>query len=145
MPEKRAITSSPKAGLLARVVGWHGFTKWLKLNFLNFVDNRSEKLDHTSYMIEMLGISNSVPEGKRSEFASRVTPRLKNPTSIFGFSVFLGFWGADRFLLGQTLMGVLKIITGGGLGIWVLIDWFTIAGKTRDMNIAVAREVAQSI
>jgi TM2 domain-containing membrane protein YozV len=102
-------------------------------------------MDNTSYMNELLGIYNSISQDKRVEFVSRVTPRLKNPTAIFGFSVFLGYWGIDRFLLGQTLLGVLKIFTLGGLGIWVIIDWFIIAGKARDMNIEVAREVAQSI
>ena len=102
-------------------------------------------MDNASYMNELFGIYNSVSQDKRSEFAGRVTPRLKNPTVIFGFSVFLGYWGIDRFLLGQTLLGVLKLLTLGGLGIWVLIDWFTIAGKARDMNISVAREVAQNI
>jgi TM2 domain-containing membrane protein YozV len=37
-------------------------------------------------------------------------------------SILLGGLGVDRFYLGYTLFGILKLITGGGLGIWWLID-----------------------
>jgi TM2 domain-containing membrane protein YozV len=37
-------------------------------------------------------------------------------------SILLGGIGVDRFYLGYTLLGVLKLITGGGFGIWWLID-----------------------
>jgi TM2 domain-containing membrane protein YozV len=42
-------------------------------------------------------------------------------------SIFLGYLGIDRFYLGYTGMGILKLITGGGLGIWWLIDIIRIA------------------
>ena len=38
------------------------------------------------------------------------------------------------FYLGDTGMGVGKLITCGGLGIWWLIDLFLIMGATRDKN-----------
>lgn len=47
----------------------------------------------------------------------------------------LGFLGADRFYLGYTKLGVLRIVTLGGLGVWVLIDLFRIlTGRMRDVN-----------
>lgn len=41
-------------------------------------------------------------------------------------SLFLGGLGVDRFYLGRIWTGILKIITGGGLGIWILIDFVRI-------------------
>ena len=37
-------------------------------------------------------------------------------------SQFFGILGADRFYLGYTVLGVLKLITLGGLGVWATID-----------------------
>lgn len=38
------------------------------------------------------------------------------------FSIFLGYWGIDRFYTGQVGQGIGKLLTGGGCGIWWLID-----------------------
>jgi TM2 domain-containing membrane protein YozV len=59
---------------------------------------------------------------------------LKNPTTVLLVSIFLGALGIDRFILGQKLYGVLKLITGGGCGIWTVIDWFTTGERTRAYN-----------
>jgi len=48
-------------------------------------------------------------------------------------SIFLGSLGVDRFYLGSIGLGILKLITCGGLGVWWLIDWIMIAmGKAKD-------------
>ena len=50
-------------------------------------------------------------------------------------SIFLGSLGVDRFYTGHTLLGVLKLITCGGVGIWWLIDVILIAaGSYKDAN-----------
>lgn len=42
--------------------------------------------------------------------------------------------GWDRFLLEDVGLGILKLITFGGLGLWWLIDLFTVMGRTRRFN-----------
>ncbi len=37
-------------------------------------------------------------------------------------SAFLGTFGADRFYMGYTPLGIVKLLTAGGCGIWWLID-----------------------
>jgi len=38
----------------------------------------------------------------------------------------VGFLGADRLYLGDTVAGVLKMVTCGGFGVWAFADWFVI-------------------
>ena len=47
-------------------------------------------------------------------------------------SFFLGSLGIDRFYLGYTGLGIAKLVTCGGLGIWALIDFVLIVvGKVK--------------
>lgn len=53
------------------------------------------------------------------------------------FSIFLGYLGIDRFYMGQVGMGIGKLLTGGGCGVWWLIDVILIA--TRSSNDSAGR------
>lgn len=52
-----------------------------------------------------------------------------NQVVLLLMSLFLGWLGIDRFMMGQVFLGILKLITFGGLGIWWLIDVILIATK----------------
>ena len=66
---------------------------------------------------------------------------FKDPTVSLVLSVLVGGLGIDRFYIGDTGLGVLKLITGGGLGVWWLVDMFVITGKTKKNNIKDFHEV----
>lgn len=52
---------------------------------------------------------------------------MKSKTTALILSIFVGGFGIDRFYLGYTGMGVLKLLTGGCFGILWIIDIVNIA------------------
>lgn len=59
----------------------------------------------------------------------------KSWTVAILLSLFLGGIGADRFYLGYTGLGILKLVTLGGCGVWALIDLILIImKKMKDAN-----------
>ena len=60
---------------------------------------------------------------------------MKNKTTTALLSFFLGGLGIDRFYLGYTGLGVLKLFTGGVFGIMWLIDFILIiSGNLKPKN-----------
>lgn len=61
--------------------------------------------------------------------------QFKDPTIVLIISILIGGLGIDRFYIGDTGLGIGKLLTCGGLGIWTIIDWFLIMGATREKNM----------
>lgn len=62
-------------------------------------------------------------------------PERKQWMTALLLSIFVGGLGVDRFYLGYTGLGVGKLLTLGGCGIWSIIDIISIAtGKMKDAN-----------
>ena len=61
--------------------------------------------------------------------------QFKDPTTALVISLFLGTYGIDRFYIGDTGLGVGKLLTCGGCGIWAIVDWFLIMDATREKNL----------
>jgi TM2 domain-containing membrane protein YozV len=69
----------------------------------------------------------------------RPPPTSGNPTvngnHVLLAGVLAGNFGVDRFLMGQTALGVVKLLTCGGCGIWQMVDLILIAtGSANDAN-----------
>ena len=67
-------------------------------------------------------------------FSMLSTVELKDPVVILIISIFLGGLGIDRFMIGDIGLGVLKLLTFGVFGIFTIIDWFLISGRTKEKN-----------
>ena len=59
---------------------------------------------------------------------------MKDPNTVLLVSIFLGVLGIDRFMIGDTGMGILKLLTCGCCGVLTIIDWFTISKRTKERN-----------
>ena len=68
-------------------------------------------------------------------FTQISTLQFKSPVVTLVISLFVGGLGIDRFFVGDVGLGVLKLLTCGGCGIWTIIDWFMIMGITREKNM----------
>jgi len=54
---------------------------------------------------------------------------------LLGLLGIFGIAGIDRFYTGSILLGVLKLITFGGLGLWTIIDVIlVVTGSYKDGN-----------
>jgi len=76
-----------------------------------------------------------------SKWALMQSLQLKDPTTSLIVSLVGGTFGIDRFMIGDTGLGIGKLLTCGGLGIWTIIDWFMIQGATREKNMAKLQKV----
>ncbi len=60
-----------------------------------------------------------------------ISPKSRLATVLLAW--FLGTLGIHRFYLGKIGTGILMLLTGGGLGIWALIDFImALAGVMKD-------------
>jgi len=66
--------------------------------------------------------------------------QLKDPTTSLIISILAGSLGVDRFMIGDVGLGVGKLLTCGGFGIWAIIDWFMIQDATKDKNIKTLQQ-----
>ena len=70
-----------------------------------------------------------------STWAVLSTVELKDPTTSLIVSLLAGSLGIDRFIIGDAGLGVGKLLTCGGFGIWTIVDWFQIQKATREKNL----------
>lgn len=74
----------------------------------------------------------AIPDEKAN---SLLYANLHKPTEILLFSIFLGGFGVDRFMMGDTTLGVCKLLFGWlTCGIWPLVDIFLSYNESKEKN-----------
>jgi TM2 domain-containing membrane protein YozV len=80
-------------------------------------------------------IRDTLLEMDDSNWVAIQTLQFKDPTICLVISLIGGSLGIDRFFIGDTGLGIAKLLTCGGLGIWGIVDWFLIMAATREKNV----------
>ncbi len=86
------------------------------------------------FPVESLGVLRQKFAAMDETKAVFALSRVKDPTIALILSILVGGWGVDRFYIGSIGAGVIKLLTGGGCGIWWLIDICLIMNATRKKN-----------
>lgn len=66
---------------------------------------------------------------------------FKDPIISLVLSLCAGTLGVDRFFVGDVGLGIAKLLTCGGMGFWVLIDFFLIMGVAKKRNLEQLQQI----
>ncbi len=91
-------------------------------------------LNGSKLPIESLPYLRNMLEGMDSQTAHMRFALLKDPMVALLISIFAGSFGVDRLYAGDTGLGIIKLLTCGGFGIWWLYDLFVIMDIVRQKN-----------
>lgn len=86
----------------------------------------------SSYIPTLRSLLENMDESKYPVISSI---SFKDPTITLLVSLTGGGLGIDRFFIGDIGLGIGKLLTCGGLGIWSIVDWFLIMEAARKKNI----------
>ena len=103
----------------------------------------SDKVNHILMMLSSkipVGSIESVPTRLENADISEseilaLHSQMKDLLLSILLSIFIGTLGVDRFYIGDVGLGIGKLLTGGGCGIWWLIDIFLIVDATKQKNL----------
>ena len=76
-------------------------------------------------------VQNKLAEIDDSKSALLMGISLQKPTVILILAIFLGW---ERFFLDDIGLGILKVLTGYGCGIWWLVDVISAKRRTHEYN-----------
>lgn len=86
-------------------------------------------------------IRNALLAVDESKWSAVQILQFKDPTIALIISLIFSSLAIDRFYIGDVGLGILKLLTCGGLGIWSVVDWFLVMGITRDRNLDKLNQV----
>lgn|GEM_PF-1471978 len=92
--------------------------------------------------LELAVYTTSMTAQQQMMFMQQYSSAKKDRTMALVLSLLAGGLGIDRFYLGDIGLGVGKLLTIGGLGLWTIIDWFLIMGRADQVNRQIAQDTA---
>ncbi len=98
-------------------------TRWLFMNKKYFTNQALMILED-----RLKGLS-------EDDFMRLAFTEYKDPTVSLIVSILVGGLGIDRFIIGDIGLGIGKLLTAGGLGVWWLVDIFCIEKATKNKNL----------
>ena len=95
--------------------------------------------------IEQSLLIKDLTDTQKKLFRSQFDSSKKDPTTIMALAIVLGFTGVDRIWLGDFWIGVLKLFTVGGCGIFWIMDIFSTQRRCGEYNRKKATEAYSAI
>jgi hypothetical protein len=77
-------------------------------------------------------------EEKKAAFVSRYKAARRSMAVMMALAI---IFPIQLLLLGKVLLGILFLITGGGFGIWYVVEWFLTPGRVREYNAKAANDI----
>ena len=90
---------------------------------------------------EISQLTAGLNDQQKAAFQTQYDAVKKDPQMIFILAIFTGTIGVDRFLLGDTKMGAIKLLTGGGCFYLYVMDIISAKDRTAAYNKAQAEAI----
>jgi hypothetical protein len=81
-------------------------------------------------------------EEQKAAFVGQYNTRKRSMPLMVALSI---LFPIQLFFLGKVLLGFFFVLTGGGFGVWYVIEWFLTPGRVRDYNASVVSEVLANV
>jgi hypothetical protein len=84
----------------------------------------------------------NLSDDQKVAFASRYGAAKRSMPLMMALAI---LFPIQLFLLNRILLGLLFLLTGGGFGVWYVVEWFLTPGRVRDYNTKLADDVLASM
>jgi hypothetical protein len=84
----------------------------------------------------------ALSEEQKQAFTTAYAARRRSMPLMIALAI---LFPIQLFFLGKIVLGILFLLTGGGLGIWYIIEWFVTPSRVRDYNTRVAAETLATV
>ena len=91
---------------------------------------------------EIFEVRGDLTDLEKAQFDALYAIQRRDPNAALALSVFGGVFAMDRFYVNSSrTAAVLKLLTLGGILVWVIIDLFLIRGAARRQNRKLMRQI----